>query len=99
VAAVRGHHRRHGSAPSVFDDFDSSNPQRRRGLRDWRDGLTIVAINATLGAADTPVTQAWWRLKAECVIDPQRPAGTITLDVRVQGTTLFLAGQEYQRVN
>jgi hypothetical protein len=62
---------------------------------------TIVATNVTLGAADTLVTQARWRLEgSNVVIDFTAPSsGTITLDVRVQGTTLFLAGQEYQRVN
>lgn len=62
---------------------------------------TIVTTNVTLGAADTLVTQARWRLDgSNVVIDFTAPSpGTITLEVRVQGTTLFLAGQEYQRVN
>lgn len=62
---------------------------------------TVVATNVTLGAADTLVTQANWRIDgSNVVIEFTGPSpGTISLDVRVQGTTLFLAGQEYQRVN
>ena len=62
---------------------------------------TVVTSNVTLGAADTSLTAARWRVDgANVVIDFTAPSpGTITLEVRVQGTTLFLAGQEYQRVN
>jgi len=61
---------------------------------------TIVTTNVTLGAADTTLTQARWRLDgSNVVIEFTSPSpGTITLDVRVQGTSLFLAGQEYLRV-
>jgi hypothetical protein len=62
---------------------------------------TIVTTNVTLGASDTTVTQARWRIDgATVVIEFTAPSpGTITLDVRIQGTTLFLAGQEYQRIS
>ena len=62
---------------------------------------TVVTSNVTLGAADTSLTQARWRVEgANVVIEFTAPSpGTISLEVRVQGTTLFLAGQEYQRVN
>lgn len=61
---------------------------------------TVVATNVTLGAADTLVTEARWRIDGTTLtIEFTAPSpGTITLDVRVQSTTLFLAGQEYQRV-
>jgi hypothetical protein len=61
---------------------------------------TIVTTNVTLGAADTTLTQARWRVDgSNVVIEFTAPSpGTITLSIRVQGTTLFLAGQEYQRV-
>ena len=61
---------------------------------------TIVTTNVTLGAADTSLTLARWRIDgSNVVIEFTAPSpGTITLDVRVQNTTLFLAGQEYQRV-
>ena len=61
---------------------------------------TIVTTNVTLGASDTTVTQARWRVEGtNVVIEFTAPTtGTITLAIRVQGTTLFLAGQEYQRV-
>ena len=62
---------------------------------------TVVTTNVTLGAADTSLTQARWRVDgSNVVIDFTAPTpGTIALEVRVVGTTLFLAGQEYQRVN
>lgn len=62
---------------------------------------TIVTTNVTLGAADTSLTLARWRLNGtNLIIDFTAPTpGTITLEARVQGTTLFLAGQEYQRVS
>ena len=62
---------------------------------------TVVTTNVTLGAADTSLTTARWRIDgSNVIIDFTSPSpGTISLEVRVQGTTLFLAGQEYQRVN
>ena len=62
---------------------------------------TIVTTNVTLGAADSSLTQARWRVDgSNVIIDFTAPSpGTISLSVRVQGTTLFLAGQEYQRVS
>ena len=62
---------------------------------------TVVTTNVTLGAADTSLTQARWRVDgSNVVIDFTAPSpGTVSLEVRVQGTTLFLAGQEYQRVS
>lgn len=61
---------------------------------------TIVTTNVTLGASDTTVTTARWRIDgANVVIDFTAPSpGTINLTVLVQGTSLFLAGQEYLRV-
>ena len=62
---------------------------------------SVVATNITLGAADTIVTEARWRLDGtNLVIDFTAPApGTITLEARVQGTSLFLAGQEYLKIS
>ena len=62
---------------------------------------TVVTANVTLGAADTSLTEARWRVDgSNVIIDFTAPSpGTISLEVRVQGTTLFLAGQEYLRVN
>lgn len=62
---------------------------------------SLVTTNVTLGASDTSFTAARWRVDGtNVVIEFLAPTpGTITLTVRVQGTTLFLAGQEYQRVN
>jgi hypothetical protein len=61
---------------------------------------TTVTTNVTLGVADTTLTEARWRLEgSNVVIEFTAPSpGTITLDVRLQGTSLFLAGQEYLRV-
>jgi hypothetical protein len=61
----------------------------------------VVATNETLGAADTLVSSARWRAQGTTlIIDFTAPSpGSITLEFRVQGTTLFLAGQEYQRAN
>ena len=61
---------------------------------------SVVATNVTLGAADTIVTEARWRLDGtNLIIDFTAPSpGTITLEARVQGTSLFLAGQEYLRI-
>lgn len=61
---------------------------------------TVVATNVTLGAADTLVTLAEWRLEGtNLVIEFIAPTpGTITLSFALQGSTLFLAGQEYRRI-
>ena len=61
---------------------------------------TVVTTNITLGVADTSLTQARWRVDgSNVIIDFTTPSpGTVSLEVRVQGATLFLAGQEYQRV-
>ena len=62
---------------------------------------SVVATNVTLGASDTVVTEARWRLDGtNLIIDFTAPSpGTITLEARVQGSSLFLAGQEYLRVD
>jgi hypothetical protein len=59
----------------------------------------IVTANFTLGVADTAFAQARWRLDGtRVIIDFVAPnPGMITLDVRIEGSRLFLAGQEYQR--
>lgn len=61
---------------------------------------SVVTTNVTLGVADTTITEARWRLDGtNLIIDFTAPTpGTITLEVRVQGTSLFLAGQEYLRI-
>jgi hypothetical protein len=61
---------------------------------------TVVATNVTLGVADTLVSFARWRVSGTTlIIDFTAPSpGSITLEYRLQGTTLFLAGQEYERV-
>ena len=61
---------------------------------------TIVTANITLGVADTTVTEGQWRVEgSNVVIELTSPSpGTITLEVRLQGTSLFLAGQEYLRI-
>lgn len=61
---------------------------------------SIVTANITLGAADTAITEARWRLNGtNLIIDFTAPSpGTVTLEARVQGTSLFLAGQEYLRI-
>ena len=62
---------------------------------------TIVTTNITLGAADAAVTQARWRVEGtNLIIDFTSPSpGTITLEARVQGSSLFLAGQEYLKIS
>lgn len=85
-----------------FDDFGFLHSSETTWTFD-SDGLaerTVVTTNVTLGAADTSLTLARWRIEgSNVVIEFTAPSpGTITLEVRVQGTTLFLAGQEYQRV-
>jgi hypothetical protein len=61
---------------------------------------SVVTTNITLGASDTTFTAARWRLEGtNLIIDFTAPSsGTITLEARVQGTSLFLAGQEYLRI-
>lgn len=61
---------------------------------------SIVTTNITLGVADTAFTEARWRQDGtNLIIDFTAPTpGTITLEARVQGTSLFLAGQEYLRI-
>ena len=61
---------------------------------------TVVTTNVTLGASDTTFTQARWRVEGtQVIIDFTAPTpGTITLEFFLQGTMLFLAGQEYERV-
>jgi len=61
---------------------------------------TSVTTNVAAGISDTSVTVARWRVEGtNVIIDFTSPSpGTTTLSVSVQGTTLFLAGQEYQRV-
>ncbi len=62
---------------------------------------TIVATNHTLGAFDTSVTSARWRLDGtNLTIEFVAPSpGSIVLEARVQGDSLFLAGQEYLRIS
>jgi hypothetical protein len=62
---------------------------------------SVVTTNITLGASDTVFTDARWRLEGtNLIIDFNAPSsGTITLEARVQGTSLFLAGQEYLRIS
>lgn len=85
-----------------FDDFGFMHSSETT----WRfdaggsASRTIVTTNVTLGASDSSVTLARWRVDGtNLIIDFTAPSpGTITLDARVQGATLFLAGQEYQRI-
>lgn len=60
----------------------------------------IVTTNYLLPAADTSVTTARWQLDgSRLTIEYIAPSpGTIVLDARVEGSSLFLAGQEYLRV-
>jgi hypothetical protein len=86
-----------------FDDFGylHSSETTWRFSPGGQAQRAIVTTNVTLGASDTSLTVARWRLDGtNLIIDFTAPSpGTITLEARVQGTTLFLAGQEYQRVN
>ena len=61
---------------------------------------TVVTTNVTLAASDTSLTQARWRVDgSNVIIEFTAPSpGSITLAFRVQDTTLFLAGQEYERI-
>ena len=85
-----------------FDDFGfmHSSETTWEFERGGSATRTVVTTNVTLGAADTIVTTATWRVEGTSVIiDFTAPSpGTITLEFRVQDTTLFLAGQEYERV-
>lgn len=60
----------------------------------------LVTTNVTLGVSDTTFTEARWRIEgAQIIIDFTAPTpGTIALDFFIQDGTLFLAGQEYERV-
>jgi hypothetical protein len=85
-----------------FDDFGFLHSSETTWTFEV-DGLaerSIVTANETLGAADTAVTEARWRVEgANLIIDFTFPSpGTITLEARVQGTSLFLAGQEYLKI-
>jgi hypothetical protein len=86
-----------------FDDFGylHSSETTWRFSAGGQAQRTIVTTNVTLGASDSSLTLARWRLDGtNLIIDFTAPTpGTITLEARVQGTTLFLAGQEYQRVS
>jgi hypothetical protein len=85
-----------------FDDFGFLHSSETT----WSFGTggaatrTVVTTNVTLGASDTSLTTARWRVEgSNVVIDFTAPSpGTITLEVRIQDGTLFLAGQEYERV-
>lgn len=85
-----------------FDDFGFMHSSETTwtfeagGLAD----RSIVTTNVTLGVSDTAFTEARWRLDGtNLIIDFIAPtSGTITLEARVQGTSLFLAGQEYLRI-
>lgn len=85
-----------------FDDFGFMHSSETT----WSFGSggaatrTVVTTNFTLGASDTSLTTARWRVEGTSVIiDFTAPSpGTITLEVRIQDSTLFLAGQEYERV-
>jgi hypothetical protein len=85
-----------------FDDFGFMHSSETTW--DFAAGGTaqrsVVTTNVTLGASDTTFTEARWRLEGtNLIIDFTAPAtGTITLEARVQGTSLFLAGQEYLRI-
>ena len=85
-----------------FDDFGFMHSSETTWV--FASGGTaersVVTTNITLGASDTAFTQARWRLEGtNLIIDFTAPTpGTITLEARVQGTSLFLAGQEYLRI-
>jgi len=85
-----------------FDDFGFMHSSETTWTFDPGGNAerTLVTTNVTLGAADTSLTEARWRIEGtNVVIEFTAPSpGTITLAFRVQGTTLFLAGQEYERV-
>ena len=86
-----------------FDDFGFLHSSETTWSFD-NDGSaerSVVTTNETLGAADTILTSALWRIEGtSLIIDFTAPSpGTITLDVFVQDSTLFLAGQEYERVS
>jgi hypothetical protein len=61
---------------------------------------TVVARNHTLGIADVIVTVARWRTEGTQLriefVSPQ--PGQITLEFRLVGTQLFLAGETFDRL-
>jgi hypothetical protein len=84
-----------------FDDFGFANSSRTVWLFQAGGSAmrTVVTTNFTLGVADTIVTQAAWEVQGTAVeIEFAEPSpGTITLDFSVEGDSLLLAGQAYQR--
>lgn len=86
-----------------FDDFGFMHSSETTWTfeTDGTAERSVVTTNVTLGASDTTFTQAGWRIDGtNVVIEFIAPSpGSITLAFRVQGTTLFLAGQEYQRIS
>ncbi len=60
----------------------------------------IITSNYTLGVADTTWATAVWSVDASrMIIDFTAPnPGRITLEYRIDGALLYLAGQAYQRV-
>jgi len=85
-----------------FDDFGYLHSSETTWTFAANGGAsrTIVTTNHTLEASDTSVTTARWRLDGTTLtIEFTAPSpGTIVLEARVQGTTLFLAGQQYERL-
>lgn len=59
----------------------------------------IIATNYTLPAADTSVTTARWQYDGyRLTIEYLAPnPGTFVFDARIEGNSLYLAGQEYRR--
>lgn len=85
-----------------IDDFGYVHSSQTTWTFDAGGGATrsIVTTNHTLDASDTSVTTARWRLDGSSLtIEFLAPSpGTIVLEARVQGASLFLAGQEYLRL-
>ena len=86
-----------------FDDFGYMHSSETTWTFDagGEAERSVVTTNVTLGASDTSFTLARWRLEGtNLIIDFTAPTpGTITLEARVQGASLFLAGQEYLRIS
>ena len=84
-----------------FDDFGFANSSKTVWLFQVGGSAmrTVVTTNFTLGVADTIVTLAAWEVQDTTVeIEFAEPSpGTITLDFSVEGDSLLLAGQAYQR--
>jgi hypothetical protein len=84
-----------------FDDFGFANSSKTVWLFQPGGSATrsVVATTFTLGVADTIITQAAWEVQGTTVeIEFGEPTpGTITLDFRLEGDSLLLAGQSYQR--